>query len=348
MKRPVVVVIAVIVILAGLLVWRVRAQGARAHAASGGSATVEGVETIIGARIPGRTSEVLVREGDRVKKGDVVARIDCADNQATLSLATARVASAEAQVAVLEAQVGTATDAVAVARAQANAVRAQANVLAISREQSARDRERAEKLVGSGVAPTVELEKNTERLHSLDEQLKVVAANGAAADLGSHASAGNVGVVKANLGVARAQVEAAKADLERAKIAVAECTVVAPSDGVVTSRLVEPGMVVAPGSRLVVTVSVDPARVTFFIPNAELSRAAPGAPATVTVDAYPGRAFKGTVRRVAEEAEFTPRNVQTREDRDRLVYAVEVEVANADGALRAGMPADVSLDGTAR
>jgi HlyD family secretion protein len=68
----------------------------------------------------------------------------------------------------------------------------------------------------------------------------------------------------------------------------------------------------------------------------------------VRVDAYPGRPFKGKVARVAQEAEFTPRNVQTREDRDRLVYEVEIEVENPDDALRPGMPADVSLDGTGR
>jgi HlyD family secretion protein len=348
MKRPLVVVIAIVAVLAGLLVWRVRAQGARSHAASGGSATVEGIETIVGAQIPGRVTEVLVREGDRVTHGQTLARIDCAQTQAALALAEARVLAAQAQVDVLEAQVGSATDAVAVARAQAVATRAQAEVLAVQQQQSARDRARAASLVSAGAAPPVELEKTDERLRAIEEQIKVHSATTTAAVLGSRASAANVEVVKSNIAVVRAQVQASQADLDRAKIAVTECTIVAPSDGVVTSRLVEPGMVVAPGSRLVVTVAVDPARVTFFLPDAELARARLGAPATVHVDAYPDRVFKGVVRRVAQEAEFTPRNVQTREDRDRLVYAVEIEVPNADGALRAGMPADVSLDGTER
>ncbi len=87
-------------------------------------------------------------------------------------------------------------------------------------------------------------------------------------------------------------------------------------------------------------------KATFFLPNAELARARIGAPAEVRVDTYPGRVFAGTVRHVASEAEFTPRNVQTREDRDRLVYAVEVVLENAAGELRAGMPAEVILPGT--
>lgn len=348
MKRPIAIVVAVVVLLLGLLAYRVRAERLKSHAPSGGSATVEGVETLTGARTSGRVTEVTVREGDRVKRGQVVVKIDCADNEAALALAVARQESADAQVGVLEAQMGSASDSAAVARAQAAAIRAQAHVLAIDQETSSKDRARAEQLVKTGSAPSIELEKTDERLRAVNEQIRVIEANGTAADLGSRAQYANVQVVKANLAVVRAQVAASQAELARAKLNVAECTVVAPADGVITGRLVEPGAVVVTGTRLLVSVSVDPARVTFFLPDAELGRASVGAPAEVRVDAYPGRVFTGVVRRVAQEAEFTPRNVQTREDRDRLVYAVEVEVPNADNALRAGMPADVSLVGTAR
>jgi membrane fusion protein YbhG len=348
MKKPLAIIVVLAVVFAALLTWRIRKERARALAPSGGSATVEGIETIVGARTSGRVKEVLAREGDRVKKGQVLVRIDCRDNEAALALATARKETAEAQVDVYHAQVGSAKDSVKVARAQAAAVRAQAKVLSVDQAQIARDRERTAKLVTSGVVPSTELEHTDTKLEGLKEQLGVVSANGAAADLGAHASKTQVTVVSANLAVAQAQVESAKADVDRAKIAVSECVVTAPSDGIVTGRLVEPGAVVGPGSRLLVSVSVDPAKVIFFLPNAELSRAAIGAPATVHVDAYPDRPFKGVVRRVAEEAEFTPRNVQTREDRDRLVYEVEVQVENPDNTLRPGMPADVSLDGTGR
>ena len=74
----------------------------------------------------------------------------------------------------------------------------------------------------------------------------------------------------------------------------------------------------------------------------------PGAPAVVVADAWPGERFEGTVRTVSLEAEFTPRNIQTRTDRDRLVYPVEVTVRNRDGKLRAGMPVQVTLTGTGR
>ncbi|HWL88970.1 MAG TPA: HlyD family efflux transporter periplasmic adaptor subunit, partial [Polyangiaceae bacterium] len=155
--------------------------------------------------------------------------------------------------------------------------------------------------------------------------------------------------------VARTQVEAARASVETAQAAVAqaeinvnECTVVAPQDAIVTDRLLEPGAVVGPGTRIVNSVDLSTAKLIFFLPNAELGRTRIGAHAEVHADTYPDRVFRGRVFRIASEAEFTPRNVQTREDRDRLVYAVEVHVDNADGALLAGMPADVVLPEAAR
>lgn len=95
-------------------------------------------------------------------------------------------------------------------------------------------------------------------------------------------------------------------------------------------------------------VDLRDARATFYLPNAELAAAAPGRPVQLRADAWPGQTFPGTILRVAAEAEFTPRNVQTREDRDRLVYAVEVAIPNADERLRPGMPVDVAITGTER
>jgi HlyD family secretion protein len=95
-------------------------------------------------------------------------------------------------------------------------------------------------------------------------------------------------------------------------------------------------------------VDLSEPKATFFLPNAEVAAVKPGARAEVVADAWPGETFEGTVRTVALEAEFTPRNIVTRTDRDRLVYPVEVTVRNRDGKLRAGMPVQVVLLGTGR
>ena len=105
----------------------------------------------------------------------------------------------------------------------------------------------------------------------------------------------------------------------------------------------EPGELVMPGA--VVARVIDPAlvRATFYLANADIDEANVGDAARVEAAAYPGRTFDASIRRVGLEAEFTPRNVQTRSDRDRLVYPIEVRLQNPEGLLRAGMPVTVTL-----
>lgn len=147
---------------------------------------------------------------------------------------------------------------------------------------------------------------------------------------------------------ARAQVRAADAMVARVRLLVAECEIRAPRAAEVATLPHEAGELVSPGAVLVRLVDLSEVKATFYLPNAEIGAVRPGAPALVVADAWPAETFEATVRTVALEAEFTPRNVQTRTDRDRLVYPVEVTVKNRDGKLRAGMPVQVTLVGTGR
>ncbi|MCB9597018.1 MAG: HlyD family efflux transporter periplasmic adaptor subunit [Sandaracinaceae bacterium] len=136
---------------------------------------------------------------------------------------------------------------------------------------------------------------------------------------------------------------AVEALVRAARLGVDECRIVAPRGGVVERVYYEVGELVMPGS--VVARVVDPAfvRATFYLPNSDFEEATVGAAAHVEADAYPGRTFDAAVRRIGLEAEFTPRNIQTRTDRDRLVYPVEVRIPNEQGMLRPGMPVTVTL-----
>jgi HlyD family secretion protein len=129
---------------------------------------------------------------------------------------------------------------------------------------------------------------------------------------------------------------------------VGECEVRAPRAAEVSKVPHEAGELTTPGAVLVRLIDLSEPKATFYLPNAEVGRFKTGARAVVVADAFPGVEFEGTVRTVALEAEFTPRNIQTRTDRDRLVYPVEVTVKNPDGRLRAGMPVQVSITGTGR
>jgi HlyD family secretion protein len=147
---------------------------------------------------------------------------------------------------------------------------------------------------------------------------------------------------------ARAQVRATAAAVERARLLVGECVLRAPRDAVVSVLPHEEGELTSPGAILVRLVDLSALTATFYLPNAEVGAVKPGARAIVVADAWPGEQFEGTVKTVAVEAEFTPRNIQTRSDRDRLVYPVEVSVQNRDGKLLAGMPVQVTLPGTGK
>ncbi len=136
--------------------------------------------------------------------------------------------------------------------------------------------------------------------------------------------------------------------MRRARILVDECVVRAPRDAEVSKLPHEVGELVPAGSVLARLVDVTAPKAIFYLPNAEVSAVRPGARALVVADAWPGQVFEGTVRTVSVEAEFTPRNIQTRTDRDRLVYPVEVRVVNRDGRLRDGMPVQVTIPGAVR
>jgi multidrug resistance efflux pump len=116
---------------------------------------------------------------------------------------------------------------------------------------------------------------------------------------------------------------------------------VSPIDGIVLSRLVEPGEVVPPGIPLITLGSLDDLTITVYIPENQYGAINLGQKALVKVDSFPGETFDATVVRIADQAEFTPRNVQTQEERQTTVYAVKLSVNDTEGKLKPGMPADV-------
>ena len=124
---------------------------------------------------------------------------------------------------------------------------------------------------------------------------------------------------------------------------IAQLTLVAPIDGVVTSRSIYPGETASPGVSLMSIADLSTLKLVVYIPETQYGWVRLNAPVEVTVDAYPGRAFPGTVLYIAREAEFTPRNVQTEEERVNLVFAVEIRIENPGGELKPGMPADVAI-----
>lgn len=142
---------------------------------------------------------------------------------------------------------------------------------------------------------------------------------------------------------AEAQLAQARAAQRQIEVMIEKATLRAPRSGIILSRPIHEGEQVTPGMPLMTIGSLDTVRLTVYISEADIGRVRLGQTAEVTVDSFPGRVFRGTVTFIAQNAEFTPRNVQTRDERATTVFAVRIELPNADHALKPGMPADVTL-----
>jgi len=183
---------------------------------------------------------------------------------------------------------------------------------------------------------------------AVDGQAEAAQSQAGAAEQQAVAAGRQAGAAEQQVEVVRAQLAVAEAGLARAKVGQAECRLTAPRAGVVVVRAHAAGDVVLPGTAVFEILDPTDVRVRFYVTNADLGRVAPGMRVSATADAFPGASFGGVVRRVAEEAEFTPRSVQTRDDRDRLVYEVEARLEDPRGLLRSGMPVEVVVKGGAR
>ncbi len=137
-----------------------------------------------------------------------------------------------------------------------------------------------------------------------------------------------------------AQVEAARNGL---RVQTVKSTITSPLAGIVTSRIADPGEMAAPGAPLLVVADLSQITLVVYVPEPRIGQVRVGQVAQVTVDAYPGRTFTGAVSYISPRVEFTPKNVQTQEERVETVFAVEIKLANADGYLKPGMPADAEL-----
>ena len=153
---------------------------------------------------------------------------------------------------------------------------------------------------------------------------------------------------KAGVAQAQAVVQEAELQLELMDLQIEKLTVNAPVDGVVLTRSVQPGEVVQAGIPVLTVARLETLTVTVYISEDRYGEVSLGEAATLQVDSFPGESFAATVTRIADQAEYTPRNVQTKEERQTTVYAVELSVGNQDGRLKPGMPVDVTFSAPAR
>jgi HlyD family secretion protein len=177
--------------------------------------------------------------------------------------------------------------------------------------------------------------------HQAEAQVEMSEANVIAA--GAQVDMLVEGPTSAERDLLDAQVRLTEAQLMRVDALIDQLTLTAPFDGVVTSRSAQVGETALPNIPLMTVADLESLRLVIYIPEAQLGRVQTGQEVAIRVDAYPLDVFDGEVRNIASEAEFTPRNIQTQEERVNLVFAIEIDIPNADGRLKPGMPADATI-----
>ena len=276
------------------------------------SGTIEGTEINVAAEVAGRILAVPVSEGARVKPGDTLALINDEEYRLQLRQADANLASLDAAYRL--ALEGSRKEDVI----QAEAGYTSANA----------DYQRMKDLLASATI--------TQKQYD-DAYARFVAAEQ------TYRKAKN-GLRPEEINGTRARRDAAAAQVDLLQKRIRDCAVISPAPGTVTLRAVEPGELVGLGSNIARLTFLDRVKLTIYVNEAELGRVALGQPADVTIDTFgPGKLFRGTVVYISPNAEFTPKNVQTKEERTKLVFAVKIEIENPDGDLKPGLPADATL-----
>ncbi len=282
-----------------------------------------------------RIAAVVVQEGDRVKQGQLLARLDTARLEPQLAQAEAQAA---AQLQVVK-RLRSDSRPEEIAQARANLQAAQAD-LANARQQYERWKSAAEISAGRAVRQQ-DVDNARTAVQVAEARLAVVEKTLDLAIAGPRRE-------EINENEARLKAVAAQASVLRQQLKDAQ--LIAPVDAVIRTRVMEPGEMASPQRPVFALAIIDPKWVRAFISEPDLGKIKPGMPAAVVVDSFAGRRFEGWIGFISPIAEFTPKTVQTEELRTSLVYEVRVFVKDLDDELRLGMPASVYVrpeDGTA-
>jgi multidrug resistance efflux pump len=341
------------------------------------SGTVETREIQVGSKVGGRVTEVLVEEGQIVKKGAPLIRFDIAELLAQRDQLRGRVAEAEAQVSRLrvgyrpeeiqqaeaatrrelaslqELQHGARPEEIAQAQAdyeaaKADASNAEANFVRLAKlyaskdiSEQAHDDARARRDLLAGRAESAQHRLALLRAGTRSEVVRAAEQRHRSAQAAEQMM--RKGYRREDVVESQARLTQAKAQFNEIEARVAENEVTSPAEARVEVVSVRPGNLVAAGRAVVTLLEASQLWVRVYVPEPELGHIAVGQAATVQVDTFPDRHFSGTIEQISSRAEFLPRNIQTREDRTHQVFGVKVRLDNSSGHLKSGMAATVRL-----
>lgn len=390
-KKAVLFLLLAAAVAAGVVYWGLNNQAADVN-----SITVAGnirmTEVDVAFKTPGKLAERLVDEGDMVKAGQIVARLDIEPLLRQKDRALAALAAAEARAGQSQAALVFQRESLAGSIGQRVAELASAEATLRELEQGSRPQEiqQAEAAVASAQAQADEARRNLERAKKLFDtndlsaqdfdRMETVADSAAAALKQSQerlalvregprreqvesgqaqkdraraalrsANAGELDIARLQQDILarRAEVEAAKADLAAVEVQLADAVAVSPVDGIVLVKAAEPGEILAAGTTILTIADIEHPWLRAYINQIYQGRVRIGTPVEVTTDSFPGKKYEGKISFIASDAEFTPKEIQTEEERVKLVYRLKIDIPNPNQELKRNMPADAVIPLTA-
>lgn len=303
------------------------------------SGNIEVTDIRLSFKIPGRLDARLIDEGDPVVKGQLVARLERLDQQLALKQARANVEYVQAVLAELET--GSRTQEIANARADLS--RAQAG-LETARSQlvlAKSDNGRFSQLHAQGGISRREYEQYETRYKIAQNVYQEAQARLESAR--QHLSLVEEGARAEKIEQARSQLKIAREGLRQARLQLEYTDLYSPIDAVVLSKSAEPGEYMTPGSPVVIIGDLTRPWLRAYINETDLGKIKLNQKVEVTTDTYPDKRYPGRISFISSEAEFTPKAVQTHEERVKLMYRIKIALENQQGELKPGMPADALI-----
>jgi len=326
-KRKKLIAISILLLIAfgGWLLWRSLHSADNGHELTlYGNVDVREVNLAFNGNQ--RIVHMLVNEGARVHKGQVLAELDTRYLKAEANRAKAQVAAQEQILAALRA--GSRPQQIAQARADVDGAKVDLNNARVNYQ---RLRELAAKHLASAQQrddARTTMDAAQARLNALRQTLALAIE----------------GPRKEDIAAAADTLKAREAEFSLAMTALEDAVLKAPADGIIRNRILEPGDMASPQQPVYTLALTHRIWVRAYVSESDLGRIHPGMAATVTTDSYPDKRYHGTIGYISPTAEFTPKNIQTPEVRTTLVYQVRVYVNDADNQLRLGMPATIHID----
>ena len=324
MKRRIPLLVIVAVAIAAYAVYRMR----QTRAPLEWSGTVEARTIEVGSRVGGRVESVQVREGDVVAQGQTMITLEKGDLPAQRLVAEGQLAQAESALEKVASHTLPTARRAEIAEARARLTAEQASQL-----KAKLDDERTRKLFSGGAATRVDADNAALALRNANAQVAALQAQ-----LGT-LLAGTPQDVKSAKGL----VDTAQGRLQQIDVLLDELAIRAPRAARVEALDLRPGDIIAPNSPAAKLLEPSELYVRIYVPETQLGHVAPGLVVPISVDSFPGRSFRGRVESVASQGEFTPRNLQTADERADQVFAARVRIEEGADVLRAGMAALVRV-----